>query len=322
MKITEFFSYCIKCGMEADPRGRDAVKRSLAFEKEKFDKMPAEEKKFYDKERLVNPYADSRILHNPLRGAGGVKKILCGIDIDAGEILLADNLKRNGRGVDLVMAHHPQGYSYSNFFDVMDMQSEIQSNWGVPINIAEDLLVSRRRDVEMSVMPRNHTKTVDAAKIIGIPFLNVHTPADNHVASFLGKIFAASKNLRLKDVIDRLVKIEEYCWARKNFLPGPKIIVGKPESSAGKIVIDMTGGTEGPVDMISKMAEAGVGTIVGMHFSEKHIKKARRSHVNIIIAGHISSDNLGLNLLFDKIEKKFGGLQIIECSGFHRVSRK
>ncbi|MFH1353422.1 MAG: NGG1p interacting factor NIF3, partial [bacterium] len=71
MKITEFFSYCIKCGMEADPRGREAVKRSLAFEKEKFDKMPPEEKKFYDKERLVNPYADSRILHNPLRGAGG-----------------------------------------------------------------------------------------------------------------------------------------------------------------------------------------------------------------------------------------------------------
>jgi len=306
--------------MDADPRGRDAVKRSLAFEKEKFDKLSTDEKKFYDKERLVNPYADSRILYNPSNG--GVKKILCGIDIDTGEILLADYLKKTARGVDLVMAHHPQGYSYSNFFDVMYMQSEIQSKWGVPINIAEDLLDKRCRDVEMSVMPRNHAKTVDAAKITGIPFLNVHTPADNHVASFLGKIFAAAKNLRLKDVVARLAKIEEYRWARKNFLPGPKIIVGKPGSSAGKIVIDMTGGTEGPVDIISKMAAAGVGTIVGMHFSEKHIKKARSSHVNIIIAGHISSDNLGLNLLFDKVEKKFGKLQITECSGFHRVSRK
>lgn len=320
MKITDFFSYCIKCGMDADPRGKEEVKSCLAFEREKFNKMSAEEKKFYDKERLVNPYADSRILHSPSNGE--IRRILCGIDIDVGEILLADNLKKNGAGFDLVMGHHPSGYSYSNFFDVMDMQSEIQSNWGVPINIAEDLLSKRRQSVERSVMPRNHTKTVDAARILGVPFLNVHTPADNHVASFLGRIFAREKKLRLKDVIERLVKIKEYRWAMKNFLPGPKIIVGKPAHRAGKIVVDMTGGTEGSVDAVPKMAAAGVGTIVGMHFSEKHIKKARSSHINIVIAGHISSDNLGLNLLLDKVEKKFGKLQITECSGFHRVSRK
>jgi hypothetical protein len=250
-----------------------------------------------------------------------VKNILCGIDIDVGEILLADLLSRRGKKIDAVVSHHPVGFSYSNFYEVMRMQAEIHSLWGVPINVAEDLLDERMRKVARSVMPRNHTKTVDAARILGIPLLNLHTPADNHVASFLGKIFSKKKDLRVKDVVKILEKIPEYDWARRNFLPAPKIIVGKPSRSAGKVVVDMTGGTEGAEGVIAKMSAAGVGTIIGMHFSENHIKKAKESHINIIIAGHISSDTLGLNLLFDKIEKKFGKLNFVECSGFHRISR-
>jgi hypothetical protein len=40
------------------------------------------------------------------------------------------------------------------------------------------------------------------------------------------------------------------------------------------------------------------------------------------LAGHISSDNLGLNLLFDKLEKKaLEKFKFIECSGFRRFRR-
>ena len=34
-----------------------------------------------------------------------------------------------------------------------------------------------------------------------------------------------------------------------------------------------------------------------MHISEEHRKEAEKSHLNVVVAGHISSDNLGLNLL-------------------------
>ena len=47
-----------------------------------------------------------------------------------------------------------------------------------------------------------------------------------------------------------------------------------------------------------------------------------KHHLNIVLAGHISSDNLGLNLLFDKLEKKFvQKLEFVECSGFRRFRR-
>ena len=57
-----------------------------------------------------------------------------------------------------------------------------------------------------------------------------------------------------------------------------------------------------------------------MHFSEQHFKSAQKEHINIVIAGHISSDNLGLNLLLDELSKK-GDLNIIPCSGFVRIKR-
>ncbi len=56
-----------------------------------------------------------------------------------------------------------------------------------------------------------------------------------------------------------------------------------------------------------------------MHISEEHKKEAEDAHLNVVIAGHISSDSLGMNLFLDELEKK--GIEIIPCSGLIRVSR-
>ena len=41
-----------------------------------------------------------------------------------------------------------------------------------------------------------------------------------------------------------------------------------------------------------------------MHFSENNIKKAKEAKVILIMAGHIPSDSLGMNLLIDAVMKK------------------
>ena len=60
MNVKELFEYCIEKGMAADPRGAAVVKKQLKKEKEAYDDMKKDEKEYYDKERLWNPYADSR----------------------------------------------------------------------------------------------------------------------------------------------------------------------------------------------------------------------------------------------------------------------
>jgi putative NIF3 family GTP cyclohydrolase 1 type 2 len=82
---------------------------------------------------------------------------------------------------------------------------------------------------------------------------------------------------------------------------------------------EITGGTEGSPKRYEKIAQAGIGTVVGMHISEEHKKEAEAAHINIVIAGHMSSDSLGMNLLMDALQKQ--GIEIVACSGFTRFSR-
>ena len=57
----------------------------------------------------------------------------------------------------------------------------------------------------------------------------------------------------------------------------------------------------------------------GMHQSEEHRKEAEAANINLVIAGHMSSDSLGMNIFLDELEKQ--GIEIIPCSGLIRFSR-
>jgi hypothetical protein len=116
-----------------------------------------------------------------------------------------------------------------------------------------------------------------------------------------------------------LKEIPEYREAGKNNA-GPKLFAGSPENHCGKIAItEFTGGTDGSKDMFEKMAQAGIGTIVGMHMGEEHRKEAEKNHINVVIAGHMSSDSLGMNLFLDELEKK--GVEVVPLAGLIRVKR-
>ena len=98
------------------------------------------------------------------------------------------------------------------------------------------------------------------------------------------------------------------------------LFAGKNDNRAGKIAItEVTGGTEGAHDIYEKMANAGIGTVIGMHQSEKHVKFAEEAHINVVIAGHMSSDSIGFNIFLDTLEER--GVEIVPCSGLLRVNR-
>ncbi|MBM3284719.1 MAG: NGG1p interacting factor NIF3, partial [Candidatus Aminicenantes bacterium] len=92
------------------------------------------------------------------------------------------------------------------------------------------------------------------------------------------------------------------------------------DNRCGKTYVDMTGGTEGSKEVFEKFASSGVSTLVCMHISEDHLENAKKANLNVIIAGHISSDTLGLNLIFDEVERR-GNLDFVSVSGFERIRR-
>lgn len=312
MTIEQIYEQALKQAIKADLRGEKEIKKKLKKLKEKFEGLKKEEKNEFDEESLVNPYADSRIFAKD--PGQKVKKILTGIDIDTGEVMLAKEL-----GVDLIISHHPQGHALAGLGEVMEMQIEILSQNGIPINIAQNLLKIRASEVSRSVGRVNHYRAIDAAKALNIPMMCTHTFADNLVARYVTDLIAKKKPETLGEVIDLLKEIPEYSQAIQQ-KAGPRIFVGKEDSFAGTIVVnEMTGGTNGAKEIYEKLAQAGVGTVVGMHMDEEWKKEAEKHHINVVIAGHMASDSVGMNFMLDEIEKK--GVEIIPCSGLIRIKR-
>ena len=317
MTIKEIYNLAIKLGSEADFRGKSALKRKLQREKKKYQKLSNKEKKEFDKERLTNPFADTRILYGDPKTR--VKRIVAGIDISVSDLLLADRISQEKK-VDLVISHHPNGIALARLDDVMELQVDMLAQLGIPVNIAEDLLKKRMSEVFRSISPYNHYRPVDTAKLLNIPLMCSHTACDNLVARFLQKKIKKTKFDTVQDVINMLKSIPEYRIASK-MGTGPTIFAGSSERRPGKIALtEITGGTAGAKDIYKWLAQAGVGTIIGMHMSEEYKKEAEKYHINVIIAGHMASDSLGMNLFLDKLEKK--GIEIIPCSGLIRVKRK
>lgn len=317
MKLKDLYQLIVKKGMESDPRTKRQLQEELAKSKKEYRSLKGADKRCYDLERLKNPYADTRILYGDPDIE--IRTIMAGIDMEAPEILAADRLNDRGAAIDLVMAHHPEGPAWAGFYDVMHMQVATLARMGIPSEMARELLKERIEEVRRSVSPANHSRSVDVARLLDIPYMCAHTPADNHVVEYLQKLFDARRPKKLDNVLTLLKAIPEYIDAmRKN--AGPRLLAGDPKKDAGKIFVDMTGGTEGPKRIFGRLSQAGVGTIIAMHLSEEHFKNAKEERINIIVAGHIASDTLGMNLLLDKLEKS-SPLKIIPCSGFVRVRR-
>ena len=313
MKINEIYNLAINKGIEADFRGKEGVERFLKRKKEKYERLTEKEREEFDKEALENPYLDSRILN--ISEDKEIKRVLVGIDIEPAEILMAKEIG----GIDLILGHHPLGKGLAHLADVMDLQCDVLTQYGVPINVAEGLMKERIEEVARGVNVINHQRTVDAAKLLGFNLMNSHTPCDNLATKFIKDLIEKEKLERIEDLMDLLKEIPEYKKAME-IGAGPKIFVGDSERRCGKIAItEFTGGTEPSPKIYEKIAQAGIGTIVGMHMGEESRKEAETSNLNIVIAGHISSDSLGVNLFLDELEKR--GIEIIPCSGLIRISR-
>lgn len=318
MKIQDIQKLAIKMGMESDFRGKEGVQKVLENKNKKFQKMSAQEQEEFDKDALENPYLDSGVYN--VSDDKEIKRVLAGIDVGPEEILLAKSLgAEQGRSIDLVIAHHPVGKGLAQLADVMELQCDVYNYYGVPINVAEGFMKEKISEVARGVNSANHQRTVDTAKLLNINLMNTHTPADNLAAKFLKDLIEGKKLETISELINILKEIPEYKEAMKIGV-GPKIFVGSPENHCGKIAMsEITGGAEGSPKLYEKMANAGIGTVVGMHVSEEHKKEAEAAHVNIVIAGHISSDSLGMNLFLDELEKQ--GIEIIPCSGLIRIFR-
>lgn len=319
LTLQKFFELAIAAGIKNDPRPKSEIDYLLKEEKETYEKLSKRDKEFFDTERLKNPYADTRILAG--KPSQAVKKIAIGIDLEAEELLLINELNRKGAKIDLALSHHPEGIALAKLADVMSLQNDMYALHGIPINVMEKIMGKDIERVMQSVHPINTEKNIDIAKHLGIAYACTHTVADNMVYTFLTKLFDAKKPRTVGDLIDLMLEIPEYRDSAKRGIQ-PLPFTGSKKSRAGRVTVTgFTGGTSGSSEVYESMKHVGIGTEVVMHIKPDSKKEAEKHHINIVCAGHIASDTLGMNLLLDEIEKH-SKVEVVNLGGFQRIKRK
>jgi hypothetical protein len=186
---------------------------------------------------------------------------------------------------------------------------------GVPIARAEAAIQRRLQQVELGSHARNYGRVMQAAELLKLAFLNVHVPCDvitrRLITDKLNPLNAPDSRATVADVLRLVQEFPEVRTAATE----PKIRLGAPENFAGRIAVAMGGYTSGGVDVLRAYFDAGVGTVLMMHFPDADLREAREQRLagNLVVTGHMATDSIGINLFLDELERL--NLEVVRAGG-------
>jgi len=319
MRLKDLHKSCVDIGMQYDIRDPGRIERKLKEKNDEYKSLSEEERLFFDRERLWNPYHDTRILSG--KETDKVKHLFVGIDVEVQQIIIASMLREKGEKIDCLFLHHPQGRAAVEIAEDMYLQIDLYGKYGVPEVQVEHQIEEKVQTTKRSSHSENIFEWQKSAELLGFSAMCCHTPADNLVYQYLEKGLARREYDTMAEVKNAFLEIDEFRRYAKEGL-GPLLINCDENSRVGRIALTgINGGTDGPAVFIREQAEAGVGTIVMMHASEKMQQKASEHDVNIIQLNHYAGDDLGMNLMLDLLRREDPTLTVFPGCGFFRVER-
>lgn len=318
MTLNDFYRAAIDVGMAADLRGKDALDRHLQKLAAQYEKMTEREKRLFDKERLDNPFGDTRIA----TGDPGteLKRIILGIDIDASELLLAAELTRRGKRVDAVVAHHASAIAgaLASKYDTAIPQLEMAVRAGVPETRAWKLLqpvIGREGDSSWNL------RVLQIAEAIEIPLMTVHSPADSCLDELVETQVAKEKPETAGELVELIEAWPECQRLIGKVRHGPHIDAGDGKAPLGKIYRCLYGGWNPTPELFEELCKAGVGTFVVVASTAQFRELAGKYGANVVVIPHYSADNAGINIMLDRIMPAGDRFEIVEASNYVRCRR-
>lgn len=269
---------------------------------------------------IINPYADTGVVYSPDLDAG-VNRAAVGVEIGQDEILTIQEWEENsGKRVDLFISHHPRGRLLGSFPHILKTQIGNLSNAGVNMTGMEKYYNRQLKEVQEYTRDINIYRTKNTLELLGRSYISIHSPIDNIGARYVQSKIAESGAQTLEQCELALMKISEYQSFFEDCGIKPVSHVGKASARLGRYLLtEFTGGEEGPPEIYPRIKKAGVSTLIVMHISPDALRAARKARINIVSAGHMSSDAVGMNLFCDALEEK--GIEIVPVGGFVRHRR-
>jgi predicted TIM-barrel fold metal-dependent hydrolase len=146
-------------------------------------------------------------------------------------------------------------------------------------------------------------------------FLNVHSPCDVITRRLIQEKLARFNDPKSRATVADVVAALQEFPEQQRAATLPQVRLGAPDRFAGRVAVAMGGYTSGGVDVLRAYYEAGVGTVLMMHFPEADLREAREQKLpgNLVVTGHMASDSIGINFYLDELQRL--GLHVVRAGG-------
>jgi hypothetical protein len=167
--------------------------------------------------------------------------------------------------------------------------------------------------------PRTHLLNYDrlpsVARLLKMPFLNIHQPADEVGRRVMSDHIAArvKKGARVSAAVKALMELPEFGHSRHPIV----VRMGAPAAPLGKWVFSHGAGTNGGYPVASALFRSGVDTVFYIHVDPGHLKRLKdefgKAGKNLVVTGHIASDSVGINPIIRRLRAE--GLAVEPMGG-------
>jgi hypothetical protein len=243
-----------------------------------------------------------------------IRRVFLGVDIDSGELWIAKELD-----YDLVIAHHPLGgQAKLRFPEVLQYHVTQMVKAGVPEDVAEEAIRDKVLEREIKANVANYDRIPSMARLIDMPFMNIHTPLDWICRKRLEDVVReVPEDATVADLLRRfLERLPEF----RNAGTKIDIRVGRETNRVGNTVVSIGAGTNGGYPVVKAYFDHGIDTVIYMHCTHEDSKKIREEFdgtgKTFLVTGHMAGDSLGINPFADALEER--GLEVTRACGIVR----
>jgi putative NIF3 family GTP cyclohydrolase 1 type 2 len=220
---------------------------------------------------------------------GEIRRVLFGVDIGAGELLMARQL-----GYDAVIVHHTVG-TEPWAWRVFERHVDLLVGAGVPEEAAWAAVAPKREARRVSGQADNYEQVPMAARQLGMPFLNIHCPLDEMgrrvMQAAVDEALAAKSDATLDDIVGVLAALP----AARRAATEVMVALGDLDARAGRVVVAHGALTNGGYHVARAYFDHGVDTVVYIHISPADLERLRDDgDGQLIVTGHVVGDAFGI----------------------------
>jgi len=230
-----------------------------------------------------------------------IKNVFFGIDIGVEELLWAKQ-----QGFDLVIAHHPPSAAL-RYEDIYKRHATFMMQAGIPAEEAHQAVAEKLTDLHIQSKTENFTRVVGMAKLLNMPFMNIHVPIDEITRKTFQRVIDDMLPATVSDIVYEMNKIEPFPHSHVKV----EAIMGDPEQKVDRLPVLIGAFTNGGYSIAKVWFDHGFPGLVYMHIAPGEFQKVKAEFPDraLVLTGHMPGDYVGALIFLHELKNR--GINVV-----------